>query len=233
MIAGILAGGTGSRMGSEIPKQFLEIGGVPVLVRTVRMFAERQDVERVFLVMNREWMDYARTLLAAYSFPVAPILVEGGDTRFASMECLIRAALDCPHTKETVLIVHDCARPFVPGTVIDRLLDAMKTADMATASMPAVDSILRSRDGVYSAEMLTRSEIFCDQGPQCFRLDEMKNLLAALTAKERDTFMEAGAVYLAAEKKVAVVRGDRLSFKLTTPDDVEYAQYLYQKGVIK
>ena len=106
----IVAGGKGLRMGSEVPKQFLPIGGKPVLMRTMERFREYDGALRIILVLPREQQDYWQRLCKEHRFDIGHTLVDGGDTRFASSRNGLRAI---PDEEEGIVGIHDGVRPFV------------------------------------------------------------------------------------------------------------------------
>lgn len=235
--AGILAGGTGSRMERDIPKQFLDIAGVPIVVRTLRTFLEAPQVGRVVLAMNPQWMDYCRDLLARNGIdPDGIDIIAGGATRFASManivaRCIALRGADL--AEDDLVCIHDCARPFVSQRIIADNFAMVSEYDMVTTSMPTIDTVIIAEDGRTETSVPVRSTVFCDQGPQTFRLSEFRRLQFALTPEREAALIEAGALYLGAGRRVGVVQGDRLNFKITTAFDLTLAECLVRDGIAR
>jgi len=116
--AGILAGGIGSRMESKIPKQFLKIAGIPIIVRTINAFLSSKYIDKVILAMNPQWMDYGVNLLKEYDVDTSKIIIiSGGTTRFLSMVNIVDACIS-DSGEDNYLCIHDCARPFVSQKII-------------------------------------------------------------------------------------------------------------------
>ena len=231
---GILAGGIGSRMNQGAkPKQLLSVGGVPVIVRTIRTFLDCAELDQVLVAMNAGWRADAEALVDEYALDRSRLhLVDGGATRFDSLVSLAQAALTASGDGESVLLNHDCARPFVTQRILGDCLRMVREYDMVTTSVPTIDTVLVSRDGKCSDMVPERSTIFCDQGPQAFRVGEFLGLVAALSETERAKYMEAGRMYLDRGLKVGIVPGERTNFKLTTPFDLVLAEAMLKEGVV-
>lgn len=225
--AGILAGGTGTRMGADKPKQFLDIGGIPVIVRTVRRFLGHPDIQKVVIAMNAEWIEYSINLLGKYGITTKDVtIVEGGNTRFESLIALANACVKAAGDEECIMINHDCARPFVSGRIISDNVSMVKDFDMVTTSMPTIDTVLMSSDGMTSDCVPERSTVFLDQGPQTVDARRFLDLVATLSPDEKEKYMEAGRLYIDKGLKVGIVKGERENFKLTTKFDMCLAEML-------
>ena len=231
-IDGILAGGIGSRMGGDVPKQFLEVGGVPIIVRVIRRFAENGNIDSVIVAMNSDWMEYCTELLKKHNIDVDRIdLIEGGSTRFESLYNIAKKAAG--YGDDAVVVSHDCARVFVSDEIITNNVLMLKDVDCTTTSVPTIDTVLISEDGITSDRVPDRSKIFLDQGPQAFRAGEFISLADQLDETERKKYMEAGRLYLDRGLKVGIVKGERTNFKMTTDFDIKYGEFLLSEGYIK
>lgn len=232
--AGILAGGIGSRMESKIPKQFLKIADVPIVVRTVNAFLQNENVDKVVLAMNPQWMDYCFDMLKSYGIDSDKIIIiTGGATRFLSMVNIVDAAIEdlggVP-TDSDYLCIHDCARPFVSSRIIADNFTKVSEYDMVTTSVPTIDTVLIAENGKESSYVPERSTVFCDQGPQTFKIKQFKEIQQNLTQEEIDSYMEAGRMYLEKGYRVGIVEGDRMNFKMTTEFDMVLAELLLKNG---
>lgn len=232
--AGILAGGISKRMESAIPKQFLEIGGIPILLRTLNRFLTAPSVDKVVLAMNPRWMDHCRNLLAKHEIATDRLLiVSGGETRFLSMVNIVEACIldrGESFSENDLLCIHDCARPFVSDKIIAENFAAIGEFDMVTTSVPTIDTVLVSEDGKTCTAVPDRSTIFCDQGPQTFRLRQFRALQRKLSEEENRSFIEAGIMYRKFGLREGIVPGDRMNFKITTPFDIVLAEALLAKN---
>lgn len=228
--AGILAGGIGSRMESKVPKQFLKIAEIPIVVRTINTFLSSKDIDKVILAMNPQWMEYCLDILKEYDVDVDKIIIiTGGETRFLSMVNIVNAAIEDlgkEPTENDYLCIHDCARPFVSQRIIEDNFKMVGEYDMVTTSLPTIDTVLIAEDGKESTCVPERSTIFCDQGPQTFNIKQFKDIQVKLTQAETDSYMEAGRMYLEKGYHVGIVTGDRMNFKITTEFDMVLAELL-------
>lgn len=231
--AGILAGGIGSRMESKVPKQFLKIADIPIVVRTVRTFLSSPNIDKVILAMNPQWMDYCKDMLTEYGIDISKIIIiTGGATRFLSMVNIVDAAIEDlggTPTENDFLCVHDCARPFVSQRIVEDNFTLVKDYDMVTTSLPTIDTVLIAEDGKESTCVPERSTVFCDQGPQTFNIKQFKDIQIKLTQAETDSYMEAGRMYLEKGFHVGIVTGDRMNFKITTEFDMVLAELLLRE----
>lgn len=231
VIGGILAGGLGTRMaGGGLPKQFLKIGGKPVIIRTLQRFLDNALIDHVIIAMNESWIDYCRDMLAEYGLDGERVeIIQGGETRFDSLLCLANACMcvAAQHGDEDVLMInHDCARPFVSDRILRDNIEMVQEYDMVTTSVPTIDTVLISKDGKLSDCVPDRPTVFLDQGPQTIRVPHFLRLVETLTDEEKAVYMEAGRLYIDKGYRVGIVQGERENFKLTTPFDLTLAEMM-------
>ncbi len=232
VIGGILAGGLGTRMaGGGLPKQFLKIGGRPVIIRTLQRFLDNEHIDHVIIAMNGSWIDYCRDMLAEYSLDGARVeIIQGGETRFESLLCLAHACQRVAQEKgdegELLMINHDCARPFVSDRILRDNIEMVKEYDMVTTSVPTIDTVLISKDGKLSDCVPDRPTVFLDQGPQTIRVSHFLQLVDTLSPEEKEVYMEAGRLYIDKGYGVGIVQGERENFKLTSPFDLKLAEMM-------
>ena len=235
--AGILAGGIGSRMESSVPKQFLKIGDTPIVVRTLNTFLKEECVDKVILAMNPQWEEYCRNMLSEYGVDMSRVeIIHGGTTRFLSMVNIVKKSMEILGdnlTAEDMMLIHDCARPFVSSRIINDNFVIAKEYDMVTTSVPTIDTVLIADDGKQSTVVPDRDTVFLDQGPQTFKIKEFYDLFERLTQAEIDAYMEAGRMYLEHNLSVGIVKGERTNFKITTEFDMLLGNMMIQDGQIK
>lgn len=210
----ILAAGSGTRFGSVRPKQFVELGGMPMVARAARAFARHRRIDRVLLVGPVE--DLAA---ACPDFPKAG-LVAGGSTRQESARAGLEAlAADPPDG----VLIHDAARPLVPARVIDAVCDALTGgAEAVLPALPVTDTLKRAADGIVTGTV-PREGLWRVQTPQGFRFAP---ILAAHRAHAGQSLTDDGAVAEAAGMRVCLVAGAEENLKVTTPDDLARAEAL-------
>ena len=216
----IVAGGSGSRMQSALPKQFLMLGGLPVVARTINTFAEALPSADIVVVLPEAHIPLWRNLEAR--FDVAPHrCVAGGSERFHSVKCGIEAlGRDVEY-----IAVHDGVRALVSKRLIIRtLLDAEKSG----ATIPVIE-VADSFRRVAGAEshIVPRSELRAVQTPQIFSAELLRR---AYEQPFDSSFTDDASVVEAMGHRISLVDGERSNLKLTTPEDLEWAEYYLSKS---
>lgn len=215
----IVAGGKGLRMGSDVPKQFLPVGGVPVLMRTISRFAEAVPGLGIILVLPESQHGYWDSLCREHSFTVSHTVVNGGDTRFASSR---NGLMAIPADAQGLVGIHDGVRPFVSEEVICRCYDAARSHGAAIPVMPVTDTLrLVSPDG--GGHNVLRSDYRVVQTPQVFDISLARR---AFDRPYSESFTDDASVVEAAGHRVTMVEGNRENIKLTTPFDLKIAESL-------
>ncbi|UKK48045.1 2-C-methyl-D-erythritol 4-phosphate cytidylyltransferase [Prevotella sp. E9-3] len=221
----IVAGGKGLRMGGDIPKQFLPVGGLPVLMRTMLRFREYSPELNIILVLPKAQQDYWHSLCAQYQFDMTYQLADGGQTRFHSVQNGLALV---PDDAEGVVGVHDGVRPFVSVDVIRRCFEQARLQKAVIPVVPVVETlrhiIPESSSTVNSpAHSVTvpRDEYRLVQTPQCFDIQLLKE---ANKQPYQDAFTDDASVVEAYGYGVTLVDGNRENIKITTPADLLLAE---------
>lgn len=218
----IVAGGKGTRMGGDLPKQFLPIGGTPVLMRTIQVFHDYNPKLHIIVVLPHEQQDYWRKLCADHHFTIAHDIADGGATRFESSQ---RGLARVPADEEGVVGFHDGVRPFVSGDTIDRCFEAAREEYAALPVMPVTDT-LRFTGGSSAGRNVPRSDYRIVQTPQVFDISLAKQ---AFAQPYRDTFTDDASVVESLGCQVHMVEGNRENIKLTTPFDLQLADFIISR----
>ena len=211
----VVAGGQGLRMGGDIPKQFLPIGGRPVLMHTLERFAEYCEDLQIILVLPREQQAHWRELCDKHHFCVEHCVVAGGETRFHSVQ---NGLAQIPDDAEGVVGVHDGVRPFVSVEVIARCYEAARTAKAVVPVVPVVESLRHISKGA-----VVRNDYRLAQTPQVFDIQLLKR---AYRQPFSDTFTDDASVVEALGHPITTVDGNRENIKITTPFDLKIAETL-------
>ncbi|MDO6439555.1 2-C-methyl-D-erythritol 4-phosphate cytidylyltransferase [Cyclobacterium sp. 1_MG-2023] len=215
----IVAGGAGVRMGGEVPKQFLPIGGLPVLMHTLQVF-HAYDVDlKLVLVLPESQFDYWKKLCGEYNFKVPHQLIQGGTSRFGSVKNGLNSIPDC---ENGLVAIHDGVRPFVSEEVIHESYRTAAKEGSAIAVIGLKDSI-RHVDANGSSQFKNRDEFRLVQTPQTFQLTKIKE---AFLTEEKPYFTDDATVYENRGWDVQLILGNRENIKLTTPEDLSYAAFL-------
>jgi 2-C-methyl-D-erythritol 4-phosphate cytidylyltransferase len=211
----IVAGGKGLRMGGEVPKQFLPIGGRPVLMRTIERFREYSANLKIILVLPEAQQDYWHSLCQEHRFTVDYQLANGGETRFHSVQ---NGLALIPDDAGGIVGVHDGVRPFVSVDVVSRCYDTARTAKAVIPVTPVVETLRHVTEGTKP-----RGDYRLVQTPQVFDIQLLK---AANRQPYRDSFTDDASVVEAFGHPVTLIDGNRENIKITTPFDLRIAEAL-------
>ena len=214
----IVAGGKGLRMGSDIPKQFLPIGGKPVLMRTLERFREYSEDIQIILVLPEAQQDYWHQLCQEYHFDVEYTLANGGQTRFHSVQ---NGLAKVPDDAIGVVGVHDGVRPFPSIEVIRNCYTTAREKKAVIPVIPVVETV-RHLEGEQS-KTVPRDAYRLVQTPQTFDIQLLK---AANSQPYNDGFTDDASVVEAFGYDITLVEGNRENIKITTPYDLKIAEVL-------
>jgi len=245
----IVAGGKGLRMGSDIPKQFLPIGGKPVLMRTLERFREYSADLQIILVLPEAQQDYWQELCKKYSFKVKYQLANGGQTRFHSVQNGLALV---PDDAQGVVGVHDGVRPFPSIEVIRRCYETARTAKAVIPVIPIVETVRQLCSGQWTVDSydytqdknnpqqgnhncqlstvnsqlsktVPRDQYRLVQTPQTFDIQLLK---AANKQPYNDGFTDDASVVESYGHQITLVEGNRENIKITTPYDLRIGEML-------
>lgn len=215
----IVAGGKGTRMGAGVPKQFLPVAGKPVLMHTIERFRDYNPELDIIVVLPHDQQDYWRELCEEHQFTVSHRLADGGASRFESSR---NGLALIPDGTDGVVGIHDGVRPFVSKAVIERCYETAREDFAAIPVMPVTDT-LRHIDAFGNGHNVQRADYRIVQTPQCFDIQLLKQ---AYQQPFRDTFTDDASVVEAMGCAVAMVEGNRGNIKITTPFDLQMAEWL-------
>lgn len=209
----IVAAGSGTRMGGGIPKQFRELGGIPILTRAAEAFFKHPLVDDIFIVTKSEYRSFCKDKILA-PFGLTAGVVTGGVRRQDSVKNGLQAL---PSDTDFVL-VHDGARPFVSERLITDCIEMVVRTQAAVAAVSVKDTVKRCEDGVF-AETPERSTLYNVQTPQCFSVTLLRE---AFQKAEEDGFSGTDDSILVERmcKKVYLVKGEYSNIKITTEEDM-------------
>jgi 2-C-methyl-D-erythritol 4-phosphate cytidylyltransferase len=215
----IVAGGSGNRMGTEIPKQFLELCGKPVLMHTIQVFHDFDHESKIILVLPEAQQQFWKGLCLKHSFSLAHQVVLGGKTRFHSVQSGL-SHID----GEGIVFIHDGVRPLVSRETLGRCLETAQKSGNAIPVLPITES-LRKLEGEQSISV-DRSQYFSVQTPQTFRCEQ---ILEAFQQQFDPAFTDDASVAEKAGFPIFMVEGNCENIKITTPIDLIVAQALLKK----
>ncbi len=226
----IPAAGLGTRMSAPggKSKQFAELNGVPIIIHTLRKFANVPEVDEIYIATRKPESEAFESRLQQEHFAKPIHIVEGGEHRQQSVSSALAAV---QAAKEDIILVHDAVRPFVDSEIIGNVIEAAKKTGAAIAAIPAFDTIKqvdRTSEGAVVNATIPREHIVLVQTPQGFRYHVLKK---AFDEAERDGFVgtDEASIVERSGHEVSVVMGSRRNIKITTPDDLELAEFFAAK----
>lgn len=227
----ILAGGSGSRMGNiERPKQFMELGGKPILIHTVEKFAVNSSFEKIIVLTPKTWIKYTEDVLKRHLPMFSQIVViEGGDTRNETIMNGIKyiettSSLD----EHTIIVTHDAVRPFVTHRIIEENIHFASMYGATDTVIAATDTIVESQDNEFITDIPNRSKLYQGQTPQSFKAKMLKDYYESLNEDQKAILTDACKICLLKGQKVYLVEGETFNMKVTYPTDLKLAEALLE-----
>lgn len=212
----IVAGGSGSRMGSEVPKQFLLLKGKPLIFHTIEKFHAALPQVKIIVVLPSQQIEYWSELKTQYHFSLEHTVAVGGKSRFESVKNGMKLIKE-----EAVVGIHDAVRPLISIKTIQELFSVAELKGNSVPYYPCKDSLRHIKNGENKA--VAREEFVLIQTPQCFKYSEIK---AGYDGEEQNSFTDDASVYEYLGKKINLVEGDEFNIKITYPSDLKYAEAL-------
>ena len=226
--AAVLAGGIGSRMASEKPKQYINIGGKPIILHTIEKFCLCSEFEEILILCPKDWIEYTKGLIAKHISPSDRIkVIEGGSTRNETIQNAISYIEASGNLDEdTVIVTHDAVRPFVTYRIIKDNIEAAVNYGACDTVVPATDTIVASEDGDVISAIPDRSKLYQGQTPQSFNALKLQKLYRSLTEDEKDILTDAAKIFVIKGEPVKLVKGETYNVKITYPYDLTVAEGL-------
>lgn len=220
----LLAAGQGTRMGSQIPKQYLEIGGRPLFIHGLELFEKTHLIDYVILVVGNQEIRMAEELVHRYKLGKVVAVVAGGSERGHSVSRgLASLPKDC-----SWVVVHDGVRPFFTLDLLERVLKGAREVGAAVPGVPVKDTIKICDDTGKVISTPPRKSLWAVQTPQAFRKELLLKAYAYAEANNVVATDDASLVELLG-KPVQVVPGEYENIKLTTPEDMDLAQAIWER----
>ncbi|TSD66165.1 2-C-methyl-D-erythritol 4-phosphate cytidylyltransferase [Inquilinus sp. KBS0705] len=216
----IVAGGSGSRMQSALPKQFMLLCGTPVLMHTLSAFKNSASSPYIILVLHASYHQLWKQLCTEHNFTIAHTLISGGETRFHS----VKNAIDQITDKDVLIAVHDAVRPMVTATIIDEAYQCAAQHGSAVAAVKSRDSVRQVSED--TSVSLNREGIYLVQTPQTF---QSALLINAYKQPYNQHFTDDASVVEQSGVKITLIESSYSNIKITFPDDIIIAEALINK----
>lgn len=212
----IVAGGSGIRMGSTTPKQFLELHGLPILMHTIKKFQQTIPEGEIILALPEKEQSTWQSLCEKHQFDVQHNVVNGGENRFYSVQNALQKV-----SKKSIVSIHDGVRPLVSENVIQECMQSAEKFGAAIPSLPIQDSIRKILFN--ESQSVDRSQFVLIQTPQCF---QSEIILKAYQEKYHKSFTDDASVVEQFGHNIFLVKGNKENIKITTAEDLKIAEVL-------
>lgn len=225
----ILAGGKGTRMGNvERPKQFMEVGGKPIIVHTIEKFAIHTEFDKIIILSPKPWISHTRDLIKKY-IPMSDRLevIAGGSTRNETiMNGISYIEENFGLDDETIIVTHDSVRPFVTHRMIEENIRFAAECGACDTVIPATDTIVESKGHEYISSIPDRATMYLGQTPQSFKAKKLRDIYRNMTEEEKEILTDACKIMVLKGEQVHLVEGDVTNIKITYPSDIRMAESL-------
>ena len=229
----ILAGGSGSRMKSlDIPKQYHEINGVPIIIYTLKTFIDLECFDYIYIAINHNFTEFVNSILEKHfnEEEISKItIINGGKERIDSIHNVIKSIELKEITDDDIIVIHDAVRPFVTKKIILDNIEGAKKYGATVTSVPVNDTILLSTDGDYVDRIPIRKTLFNGQSPDSFNLKTFIELENKLTDEQKEIITGTSQVCTLNDYPIKMIEGDNANFKITTDADLDLAEHIIMK----
>jgi len=218
-IAVIFAGGTGQRMNTKTkPKQFLELHGKPIIVYTLEIFQEHDQIDGIVLVMLKEWIPYAKKLLKKYNLTKVVDVIPGGHTGQESIKNGVFRAGEL-YSHDSIILIHDGVRPLITAETITNDIECVHRFGNAITTAQAVETITINNEKNVVGNIVDRSKVEIAKAPQCFILRDLVDVENKAAADNQLSFIDTASLMKHYGHILYTVKGPRENIKITTPMD--------------
>lgn len=218
----IVAGGSGNRMQTETPKQFLLLNNLPVLMHTIKAFAQSDTQPKILVVLNSDQHNYWKRLCNEFNFNIPHEIIAGGSERFYSVQNAINSI-----DENSFVAIHDAVRPLISKQLIDNSFKQAVALGNVIVAVQSSDSVRLLKNGETSA--IERNEVYLVQTPQVFHISVLRS---AYKQKFGLSFTDDASVVEALGEKINMIDGERNNIKITYRIDLELAEMLINKNAL-
>ena len=217
----LFAGGSGVRMdSSDLPKQFLEVGGKPIIIHTMEHFSKHPMVDALVVACKEDWIDYLNGLIKQFNVQKVKKVVPGGPSGFASIHNGVMATAEFSLDGGDLILICDGVRPILSDRLITDCIEHTKKYGTAVPVVPSIDSLLYSTDGETCCKSYARDTMFITQAPQGYT---MERIMWAHGEAYRRGFLNpvsSSELFIELGETVHLFKGERFNIKVTTPEDL-------------
>lgn len=215
----LLAGGVGKRMQSEIPKQFLEVDGKPIIVYTIENFQRNEQIEKIVVVCVKDWIEHLRNLIQKYALTKVEWITEGGDTGHDSIRNGVFFLKD-KIEPDDFIIVHDAVRPILPQKAIDEVIRVAHENGNASSSIACHPPIVYTEDFKSGIKDVDREHVMLTASPQMFRYDLALKCYEKAEQENKHNFTFTSSLLIHYGERVYFAKGTTSNIKVTQKEDL-------------
>ena len=218
-IAVIFAGGVGSRMGKDIPKQFLEWNGKTIIIHTLTVFEECNEIDGVVLACKADWIDYTKELIEKAGLKKVLSIVPGGNSALESQYNGLKEAKRLFPDEKVCVLIHDGVRPLVSKETIERCVEGVEKFGNAITVTRAIETVIMIDDNEEISDILNRDYCRMAKAPQCFILDDILKAHEDSIQSGKYNYIDSASMMIAHGFKLHTIFGEPENIKITTPSD--------------
>jgi len=216
----LMMGGSGTRFGADIPKQYIKVGGRPIFSYILEGYNALEEVDKIIVVSHADWIDYVQQIADEINADKLYRVVAGGDTRSESVKNGLTAAAEYSQPDDVILI-HDATHPYVDPVGTREVIEGVKKFGGATLAQFNYDTVYRMDDDHILTNIEPRFNIVAGASPEAFTFGHIYDIYMNSPKDELEQMTSAGAIALAHGIKMKVVRANVLNLKITYADDME------------
>ena len=217
----VLAAGTGERMHNNLPKQFIMVNHKPLFIYSVESFQNNGDVHAIIVVTNESYIEEVKHWCQEFKLDKVKAVIKGGATRQESVYNGLKEIEKLIESPKDIVLIHDSARPLVSQRIISENIALCREFGAVDTVIKANDTIIKSNNEQTIAEILNRQELYQTQTPQTFRFDIIKNAHDKALIEKVPNVTDDCRLVIHFGGDIHFAQGDKLNFKVTTPEDLE------------
>lgn len=218
-IALIFAGGIGSRMGSDTPKQFLEWNGKAIIIHTLNVFEKHSDIDEIVIACKEDWIDYTKELIEKEGLSKVVAIVPGGKTALESQYNGLKKIKQLHSGEDVAVLIHDGVRPLVDAATVKRNIDSVWQFGNAITVTNAIETVIKINEEESVVEILNRDYCRMAKAPQSFKLDDILFAHERAIADGMHNFIDSASMMIHYGFTLHTVMGEPENIKVTTPSD--------------
>lgn len=217
----VLSGGQGTRLGENIPKQYLKVAGKPIILYSLTTLDKHEKIDSIIIVATKEWRTFIKQWIDSEKIIKFAGFADAGLSRQHSILNGMKKAYEIGATNFDKVIIHDAARPNVSDKIITECLDGLKEADGVMPALPLKDTVYMSEDGKMVQSLLNRDLLYAGQAPESFLLGKYYSIQKNMKEEELGTVRGSSEIAFRNGLSIKIISGDEHNYKITTRADLD------------